>query len=84
MGWWLRNPMHNWTFYGIGFANQRVSACRRNPATALIPGFNWTFISPWKWLYLFPFLSYQGKWVEWYIGWRPPLGDFGIKLRRHR
>ena len=27
-----------------------------------------------------PFISYRGKWVEWYVGWRPD-GIFGIAVR---
>lgn len=27
-----------------------------------------------------PYVSYRGRWVEWYLGWQP-AGDFGLAIR---
>ncbi len=80
--WWIRNPFHNLMFYGIGFVNVPCRVYGKDPSTPLIPGWNWTLLEPSTipWM-RFPFISYMGHWVEWYIGWRPD-GAFGLKLRR--
>jgi hypothetical protein len=28
------------------------------------------------------FRSYRGKWIEWYFGWKPHNGSFGIAFRK--
>jgi hypothetical protein len=69
--WYVRNPLHNFTFYVIGMADKLYNRWPNkvfNPATPC-----------YKWNIILPFISYKGKKVKWYIGWRE-RGNFGIKL----
>lgn len=74
--WWrwvkwhfIRNPLHNFTFYWIGLADKPyLRRC------------NEVFSSIGKWNIILPFISYQGKRVYWYFGWRGDRSNFGIKF----
>lgn len=61
--------MHNFAAYWIGGR-----------------GRDWDYTSIWKrkdgFNIVLPFVSYRGKRVEGYIGWRPDSRMFGISLRR--
>ena len=77
VGWWLRNPAHNFTWHVIGFADKNSIRFDFNDED--MPGWNhaWSYKegSTRKyhyWLYL-------GKRITFYIGWRG-RGNFGIKL----
>lgn len=66
--WFLRNPFHNFTFYVIGMADKpELRIC------------NEVFNNFGKWNIILPFISYNGKKVFWYFGWRE-RGNFGIKF----
>lgn len=82
--WWLRNPAHNLTWYGLGIADRdRVITGPFAPSTHR-PGGGW--LTCWSgcvvferfWLAL-PFVSYLSPYAKAYIGWRPS-GAFGVKL----
>ena len=74
-GWWLiRNPLHNFTFYVIGVADKEYYFWGKTWGK----GWNFAYIE-YSWL-LLPFVSYRGKSIEGYIGWRD-RGNFGISLR---
>ena len=64
-----RNPLHNFAAYWIGGR-----------------GRDWDYTSIWKrgngFNVVLPFVSYRGKRVEFYIGWRPDSRMFGAALRR--
>ncbi len=80
--WWLRNPFHNFTFYVIGLADIPESDYTRRgryPFTNFNPYMGWNFTAiTYKWLWL-PFISYEGEFGKFYIGWRD-RGAFGFKL----
>lgn len=86
IGWWVRNPFHNLTFYVIGLSTNPKTEIvydfkryGRYPKDVFAPsgGWNWCVIK-YKWLWL-PFISYQGWLGKFYIGWRE-RGNWGIKL----
>lgn len=77
--WQMRNPMHNFTFYVIGVADQNFIRYGRAPEAVFAPGggWNWAVIQK-GWLRL-PFVSYEGKKVRFYALWRE-RGNFGLKV----
>lgn len=84
--WYCRNPLGNFMGFVIGFAGTGYVA--RGPAPVMLTtlydltppqyGWKWAVINGWA-----PFVSYSGKWVLWYLGWRPYSGGFGFKLNFH-
>lgn len=83
--WWLRNPAHNLTFYVIGVAHlDRVVEGPWAPAIHNPDG-GWlrcrTHVVRGGRPRVYPFVSYDGKRLRFYAGWRPG-GAFGLKLQR--
>ena len=72
--WWVRNPLHNFFFYWVGVKG-RVTLFEGEFLTAGVR-LGWTHTKRLR----LPVLSYRGKRVECYIGWRRH-GGFGIALR---
>jgi hypothetical protein len=79
--WQLRNPLHNFTFYVIGVADEDFLRYGSEPGDVFSRdgGWNWAVIQR-GWLRL-PFVSYQGRRVQFYALWRE-RGNFGLKLNR--
>lgn len=79
--WLARNFAHNLTSYYIGVRGKPFVSYGRYPNTNWNPngGFNWA-IRKLGWVCL-PWVSYLGKRVEWYVGWREG-GNLGIAFRR--
>ena len=84
----IRNPLHNLMFYGIGISNKDRRLKGIEPDEHFIDGrFNWivSYVGNKK----YPYISYQKTFKKWrfqfYLGWRPS-GAFGFKCRffRHR
>lgn len=77
--WQLRNPLHNFTFYVIGIADRPFTRAGRFPDAVFAPdgGWNWA-VARCKWVRL-PFISYNGEWWRFYLGWRE-RGNFGGKV----
>lgn len=81
--WWMRNPCHNLTWYGIGVADRerlmtgRWAPCVHKPGGGLLVSCTWVALAGW-WLPL-PFISYIGLHAKTYAGWRPS-GAFGLEL----
>ncbi len=75
--WWVRNPLHNFMWYVVGFADKDSTRYDVNDSDQ--PGWNkaWSIVEGGSFKY--PFYLYQGKKVVFYIGWRS-RGHFGIKL----
>lgn len=73
--WWIRNPLHNFTHHWIGFHGSVFSTRGKFLGYGINTGFTRSRL---MW---FPLLSYRGKYVEGYIGWRFN-GAFGIALRK--
>ena len=72
--WWLRNPLHNFTHYVIGVADQEHTYVGPDMDSQ---GFIKAYV-----LYngrKLPFYAFNYKGLFSYIGWRPS-GGFGIKL----
>lgn len=80
--WYLRNPLVNFNDYVIGVndKNYTVFGTGANVPVAADEdkeGWRWSVIE--DGILLLPFVSYTGKTVLWYIGWKWE-GDFGIKF----
>ena len=77
--WQLRNPLHNFTFYVIGIADKCFTRTGKFPDAVFAPdgGWNWA-VTKHKWVRL-PFVSYNGHWGRFYLGWRE-RGNFGFKV----
>lgn len=85
--WWLRNPAHNLTWYGIGVADRERVTTGRWGGAFHRPGGGW--LTCWTdvqvgrlWLAL-PYVSFVSPHVKAYAGWRPS-GAFGLKLNISR
>lgn len=82
--WWLRNPAHNLTWYGIGVADKaRLNVGRwapeiHRPGGGLLTCWTEVQVLGFLWVAL-PFISYLSPHVKAYAGWRPS-GAFGFKL----
>lgn len=77
--WQLRNPLHNFTFYVIGIADQPFTRDGKfpNDVFARDGGWNWA-VAKHAWLRL-PFISFNGERWRFYFGWRE-RGNFGAKI----
>ena len=77
--WHLRNPLHNFTHYVIGVSDKPVTRTGRFPGAVFAPdgGWNWA-VTRYRWR-LLPFISYEGRFARFYLGWRES-GNFGGKL----
>ena len=82
--WFLRNPFHNFDYYVIGVADKTMVRSGKHPQDVGNPNGGWNYaVTKYKRLRL-PFLSFQGRKIEGYIGWGTG-GNFGIALRKsHR
>ena len=84
--WFCRNPLGNLMGFVIGFEGSGYTV--RGPAPVMLTtlydanppayGWKWSIINGWA-----PFVSYSGKRVLWYLGWRPASGGFGAKFNIH-
>lgn len=77
--WWVRNPIHNFSFYVVGITDRTFVRSGRFPEKVLVPG-HWNIaVSRYKFIYL-PYVSFSSKHgFNFYFGWRHH-GNFGIKL----
>ena len=73
--WWIRNPAHNFTNYVIG-VKKLIREGKYTPG-GIYP--KSPFNEDGRWNLCLPFISYRGRYLMAYIGWRPG-GDFGIKF----
>ena len=80
----LRNPGHNFFYYVIGVADRDPIAYPRSgfaePTVLAESGWYWHYVKPGNGGLPRPFISYRGRRIEGYIGWRE-RGNFGIALR---
>lgn len=81
--WWLRNPMHNLMWYGIGVADRWRAVVGRWGDAFHRPGGGWlwcrTVVAIGSRRIVLPYVSYISEHVKAYAGWRPS-GAFGLKL----
>ena len=76
--WYIRNPLHNFCAYVIGFKGLPVWTLGRS-TTRWAEGFNWQINFVFYFLPL-PFVSWR-RMLEAYAGWAND-GRFGLALRR--
>jgi hypothetical protein len=77
--WHLRNSCHNFTFYIVGLADKKFERVGTSPEHVFNPDGRWNWcVSKYRWWRL-PFVSYNGKRVKLYVGWRN-RGNFGAKF----
>lgn len=87
--WFVRNPIGNFMGFVLGVEGYDYTVTGSAPVLlttlydAVPPqfGFKWSIIKC-GWARL-PFVSYSGKRVLWYAGWRPASGGLGIKFNIH-
>lgn len=87
--WFCRNPIGNFMGFVVGVEGYDYTVTGTAPVLlttlydAVPPQYGWKWaIIRCGWMVL-PFLSYSGKLVLWYIGWRPYSGGLGIKFNIH-
>ena len=80
----LRNPGHNFFYYVIGIADREPIATPRQgfdkPTVLADSGWYSHRVRPRGGGWGRPFISYRGRRIEGYIGWRE-RGNFGIAFR---
>lgn len=84
--WFCRNPLMNFVGFVIGIEDRDYYATGTAPVMRTTGrdcdppqlGWRWAVLHT-KWFY-FPFISYFGGSIEFYLGWRPSSGGFGLKL----
>ena len=81
--WRFRNPFHNFNFYVIGVADKKIVRSGRYPERNSDPHGGWNFAVARQKLVLLPFVSYERRWITFYLGWREH-GAFGAEMRFHR
>lgn len=79
--WYLRNPHHNLQWHVIGVVGRQFTRTGDYPTQIWNPNGGWNFaVIHYRRVFL-PFVSYRGKSVEFYLGWRES-GAFGRALRK--
>jgi hypothetical protein len=84
--WFCRNPIGNFMGFVVGFEGRGYTVSGPAPvmlttlydATPPAYGWKWSVINGWA-----PFVSYSGRRVLWYLGWRPASGGLGFKFNIH-
>lgn len=86
--WFTRNPFGNFNSFVIGIQGRGYTVTGSAPVLAngggdiVPPQFGWRWAILRHAFIVLPFVSYLGASVEFYFGWRPLSGAFGIKLRK--
>ena len=88
--WWIRNPAGNFMGFVIGldgtsytvYGSDNVLATTGRDCVPPVLGWRWAVLRT-KWM-VYPFINYYGSSVEFYFGWRPSSGGFGLKLVRSK
>jgi hypothetical protein len=80
--WSFRNPFHNFDFYVMCIADKPFVRSGRWPERNASPNGGWDQEIARRKLALLPFVSYERKWMTFYLGWREH-GAFGAALRFH-
>lgn len=81
--WWFRNPAGNLVGYVVGLGGRERTIRGEAPVMlttwrdARPPRTGWKFITTNR---VFPFVSYWGGRVEFYLGWRADGGGLGFKF----
>lgn len=81
--WWIRNPAANFVGYVIGLEGKNYSVTGSAPVIKNTGRDCEPQIFGWRWAVLdgkYPYVNYWNGHVEFYFGWRPTSGQFGLKL----
>jgi len=81
--WWFRNPCGNFVGYVIGLEGINYSVTGTAPVLATTGRDCDPQQFGWRWAIVhgaYPFVSFWNGTVEFYLGWRPASGGFGLKL----
>jgi hypothetical protein len=83
VAWYIRNPLHNFTHYMVGWKGRSYTVTYHHGSDADNDGFGngWLIASLQTKDSLRPFISYAGR-CHFYIGWHPASGKLGFKLTR--
>jgi hypothetical protein len=85
IGWYWRNPIHNFVAYVVGVQDREFTWVASKPNTVDKPfADGGGLMTAWLtvgWLRL-PYVSYQGAGWQFYLGWHPS-GKLGAALRKH-
>mgnify|MGYP004400924571 FL=1 len=79
--WYVRNPLHNFTFYVMGIADLKFKRIGNHPGEVFNPDGGWNWAISHARLFPMPYVSYRRGRTQMYFGWRE-RGNFGITLRR--
>ena len=80
--WRFRNPFHNFTHYIIGVADKNFVRYGQYPKRNSDPNGGWNFALSRRMVALLPFVSYERRWITFYLGWLD-RGCFGMEMRLH-
>lgn len=83
MMWQMRNPMHNFTHYVVGVSDRETKRTGRFPAHVFAPGGGWNWAVTRARICPLPFISFEGSFGRFYIGWREN-GNLGGKINFKR
>lgn len=81
--WFFRNPCGNFVGFVIGLEDVNYSVTGSDNVLATTGRDCAPPVYGWRWAVLnkcFPFVNYYNGSVEFYLGWRPASGGFGLKL----
>jgi hypothetical protein len=81
--WRFRNPFHNFGFYVIGVADKKFVRSGRYPERNSNPRGGWDFELARRKVALLPFISFERKKFNFYLGWREH-GAFGVEMKFHK
>ena len=77
--WYLRNPLHNFSYYVIGIGDKKFDRIGHHPEQIANPHGGWNFAWVHRKLLWLPGFSYHGSKTDFYFGWRKS-GNFGMKF----
>jgi hypothetical protein len=81
--WRFRNPFHNFGFYVIGVSDKKFVRSGHYPERNSDPHGGWDFELTRRELALLPYISYERKHFNFYLGWREH-GAFGVEMKFHK
>lgn len=83
LSWVIRNPCYNLFNFVLGFRDKEHVRYGEYPDNNWLPdnknGFLFAYVKYQGWG--FPFISYRGKWIEFYAGWKRQ-GELGSAFRK--
>jgi len=84
IAWHWRNPLHNFAAYVIGVKGKQFIFVASQPNTvdsSFADGGGWLFAKVICGKRVLPYISYAGRHLRFYAGWRPS-GMFGLRVTK--